>query len=124
MGKLKTDKFSGEKYADVSVYFEDALYITADLEDFDGDVQKWKTAFYELWRYQMTWHFAHRIYVEDTSDGVYVGIYCKPAYRGSLLDTMETLGYRNIQVIDYEIGTIECTELPDEKFIDYAIVTY
>lgn len=111
-----------EKKVRVDVYTEDAVFITADLENFDGDVQKWRAAFYDLWRYQMTWHFAHRIYVEDTRDGVYVGILCKPAYERNVVEAMEGLGYRKVQTQHDDIGAIECTEFPDDMPIDYVYV--
>ena len=116
---------NGEKYAKVAVYLEDTVYITANLNDFDGDVQKWKLAFYELWRYQMTWHFAHEISVFDNSrSGVFVRIICKPSYEKCILGTMEELGFRNIHTEHDNIGTIECSELPEEMLIDFAVVDY
>lgn len=114
-----------DKKARVNVWMEDALNVSATLNDFDGDVQKWKLTFYELWRYQMTWHFAYRISVHDRRNGgVYVCILCKPAYEKNIVETMESLGYRNIIVEHENIGTIECTDLPEDMLIDFVDVDY
>ena len=114
-----------EKMARVSVYPENALRITATLEDFNGTVSEWKIAFYELWRYQMTWHFAYEISVIDSrNSGVFVLLKCKPAYKKNILETMESLGFKNINCEDEEIGAIECTDFPDDMLIDTVIVDY
>ena len=113
-----------DKKARVNVFAEDAIFVYATLSDFDGDVQKWKIAFYELWRYQMTWHFAHRIYVEDTRNGVYDGLLCNPNYEKNIVETMESLGFRKIKVKHEDIGVIECTDLPDDMLFDFVSVDY
>lgn len=114
-----------ERMVTVYVYPEEALCITATLKDFNGTVTEWKTAFYELWRYQMTWHFAHKISVHDSrNSGVYVLLICKPAYKKNILETMESLGFKNIKCEEEEIGTIECTEFPEDMLLDTVIVDY
>lgn len=114
-----------EKKARVNVYMEDTVHVWSHLEDFDGDVAKWKNAIYELFRYDMTWSFAHKIDVIDSrSSGVFVSIISKPAFEESLLDTMHDLGFRNIKSEHEDIGAIECTELPEDMLVDFAIVNY
>lgn len=114
-----------DKKARVYVYAEDAISVTATLNDFNGTVQEWKIAFYELWRYQMTWHFAHKISVHDSrGSGVYVCVLCKPAYEKNIVDTMESIGFRNVKVQHEDIGTIECTDFPDDMLIDFVAVDY
>lgn len=114
-----------ERKARVNVYMEKSLLVTAKWSDFDGDVQQWKDAIYELFRYQMTWSFAHQIELIDSrNSGVFVSIHCRPAYKENLLDTMEDLCFRNVNVTSEEIGVIECTDLPEDMLIDFAIVGY
>lgn len=112
-----------EKKARVLVYAEDALYITSTLNDFDGDVQKWKNAVYEMFRWDMGYSFAHKIdVVESRSSGVFILLICKPKFEKSIVETMKDNGFRNIKVRHDDIGVIECTEFPDDMLIDFAIV--
>ncbi len=109
------------KKARVNVYAEDAAHITARLEEFDGDVAKWKNSVYELFRYDMTYSFAHKIDVgESRKGGVFVSLIIKPAFEESVKETMGDLGFRNLNVYHEDIGTIECTELPDDMLFDYV----
>lgn len=114
-----------ERHAKVDVYARDAVFVTAYLKDFDGDVQKWKNAVYELFRYDMTCSFAYKIDVnENRSNGVFVSITAKPAYEIWLMETMPILGFCNAKAQHESIGSIECTELPDDMLFDFAIVDY
>ena len=102
-----------------------AVYITASLNDFDGDVPKWKEAFYELWRYQMTWDYAWQITVnESRSDGVYVRIIASPAYKKNLVDLMEYIGYRNITVADTFIGEVSAFDRTELEDIELLVLEY
>lgn len=89
----------------------EAIRITSRLDDFDGDVAKWKDAFYELWRYQMTWSFAYKIEVIESGGSyfdrkVFVELVVKEAYKTNALDLMETLGYRNVKTEDIKVGIV------------------
>lgn len=84
---------------------EKAIEITASYRDFEGDIERWRDSFYTLWRYQMTWDYAYKIIVsESNSKGVFVQLLVNPAYKDSLIDTMDGLGYRNIITNDTYIG--------------------
>ncbi len=114
-----------EKKARVDVYMKDAVYIASYLNDFDGSVQDWKNAVYEIFRWDMTYGFAHQIDVKEScSSGVFVYIIAKPSYEKNILETMEDLGFRNTISRHEDIGTIECTEFPEDMLIDFAIVEY
>ena len=81
------------------------LRVIASFKDFDGDVQKWKNAFYELWRLQMTWSFAYSIEVnESAKGGVFVCLVIRHSYEKQLGEFMDDLGYRNIQTVDTNVG--------------------
>ena len=113
------------KSARVYVYTEDAVHIVSHLNDFTGNVQEWKNAVYELFRYDMTWSFAYKIdVIESRSSGVFVSIVARPAYEQSILDTMEDLGFRNTVAKHEDIGWIECTDLPEDMLVDFVIVEY
>lgn len=97
---------------------ENALRVVAEMNDFEGDVDKWKTAFYEMWRWQMTWSFAYEIAVrEGRKSGVFIDMLIRPAYRTSVLGTMEDLGYRNIRVYEDPVGVVYDLD-------DYSIDTF
>lgn len=113
------------KHARVDCYMEDALYITSNLNDFDGDVQKWKNAVYEMFRWDMGYSFAHKIdLIDSRSSGVFILLICRPKFEQSIVDTMEDNGFRNIKVRHENIGAIECTEFPEDMLIDFAEVVY
>lgn len=104
---------------------ETAVVYTARLEDFDGDVQKWKIAFYEIWRYQMTYHFARRIIAEDSRNhGAFVRLTVKPAFKHDALGMMEDLGYKNITTEDAKIGLVYAYEHDDLEDIDLLVLDY
>ena len=100
-----------------NIYKEKALLVTASIKNFDGDVQEWREAFYELWRHQMTWGFAYNISVIDGREGVFVDMVIKPAYREAVANTLESLGYRKVQITDCSVGLIPCTDV-DNKDLD------
>lgn len=101
----------------VEVYPEGALLVIAHFKDFDGDFQKWKDSFYELWRYQMTWSFAYELIVtESKKNGVFVRMVINRTYENPLLNTMEDLGYKDIKVSGAVVGVIEFLEFDG----DYA----
>ena len=104
---------------------EDAVHVVSYLSDFHGDVQKWKNAVYELFRWDMTYGFAHKIdVIENRSSGVFVSIVCKPSYEKWLMESMPIWGFINAKARHENIGSIECTDLPDDMLVDFAIVEY
>ena len=77
------------KKATVNVYAEDVVCIYANLDNFDGGLTEWKDSIYQLFRYNMTFDFAHRIDVrEGRENGVYVYLVIRPAFQESLMNTM------------------------------------
>lgn len=93
----------------------DVTRIRTFLEDFDGDVEKWKKSFYEIWRYQMTWDFAYEITVHEVHGGdVCVSILAKNAFLGSAKSMLDSLGYRNLKTEKEHIGIVEVFDLGDE----------
>lgn len=111
------------KKAMATVYTEDAVRITAHLNDFVGTTNEWKIAVYEMFRWDMTWSFAHKIdVIESRGSGVFLSMIIKPPFEKSVKETMEDLGFRNIVSYHENIGSIECTDLPEDMLIDFAIV--
>lgn len=102
----------------LSVEKEKAIYITATFKDFDGDAERWKWCFYELWRYQLTFGFAHKISLnESAKDGVFVYMIIRPAYKDNIIETMHDLGYKKVESWDTSIGVLyeedtdECADI-------------
>lgn len=102
-----------------------AVELVAYLNDFDGDVQKWKHSFYEIWRYQMGYTFAYYIGVnENRRNGVFVRLIIKPGFKGNALDMMNDLGYREIKVYDASVGIVYGCEHEELDDIDLLDVDY
>lgn len=100
-----------DKTAKVTLWFEDAVRVKLYLKNFD-ESKDWKTAFYELWRYQMTWDFAYEIKVcEARNDGVYVSMLIRKAYMKNVIDVMEELGYGNLNTDTEHVGIVETYDI-------------
>ena len=99
----------GQKGKPMRTYDEKAkaLLITAHYSDFDGDLQKWKNSFYEVWRYQMTWSFAYRIEIIDGTNGVFISLLIRPDYETPLMATLEDLGYRKVTKTETSVGIVD-----------------
>lgn len=95
-----------------------ARFIRAYLNDFDGDLEKWKDSFYQLWRYQLTWDFAYKLELAETrSAGVHVSMLIKPAYENQVLDTMESLGYCNIRNNEDSVAVVHSYDLEELEMV-------
>lgn len=104
-----------DKNVKLNVWEEDSFLMTSHFNDFDGDLQKWRNSFYEIWRYQMTWSFAYDIEVtESRSRGVYVRLRVRPSFRHQAEDMLEALGYRNVEVTEEKIGVVETYDVPED----------
>ena len=100
--------------ADVTMWIEDAVTIETYLDDFNGSVQEWKLAFYEVWRYQMTYSFAYKIRVGERHGGaVYMSLLVKPAFKKDILETLKGLGCGKITVDAEKVGVIDDCDLYD-----------
>lgn len=104
-----------EKEIKTRLWIEDsAVRVTADYEDFDGSLEKWKDAFYQIWRYQLTWDFAHNINLyERRKTGVYICLIIKKAYQKQVKEMLESLGYRNIHERKETIGLVPLYTIDD-----------
>ena len=103
-----------EKEVRTSLWIEDGvLRVRTYISDFDKESgNNWKESFYELWRYQMTWDFAHEIKVHEVSGGdVCVSMLIKKAFKDNVLDTMKYLGYRNIRIEEEHVGVIQLYDI-------------
>lgn len=95
------------------------LWVQARYKDFDGDLEKWKNSFYEIWRYQLTWNFAWKIELFERVDGVLVNMYVKPAFKDNIITTMNALGYQDISVENVRIGIVYEYDHDELDDIDY-----
>lgn len=102
-----------EKEVRTTLWIEDgAVRLEADGNDFDGDVAKWKNAFYQMWRYQMTWDFAYSIKVaERRKTGVYVSLLIKKAYLRQVKEMLGDLGYKNISEWEEHVGIVQLYDI-------------
>lgn len=104
-----------EKEVRTTLWIEDgAVRLEAFLEDFAGTVEEWKIAFYEVWRYQMTYDFAYSIRVGEKSDNsVYMSLLVKGKYRKDARHLIERLGCKNIRESEEHIGIVQTYEIDD-----------
>ena len=104
-----------EKTFKAEVFVEDAIAIEARLKDFEGTVDEWKTAVYELFRLNMTFRKIYRISVDlgNKEKGVYVTAVVDPSFERLTVDHMTDSGFRNISVSKAEVGVISCMDVPD-----------
>ena len=106
-----------------TIEVRDAVRVTSSINSFDGDLEKWKDAFYQVWRFQLTWGFAYQIELNETRSGVYISMLIKPAYQDNLLAVMDDLGYRDIRTYHENLGQIEYAS-PEflDQYIDVIVV--
>lgn len=99
----------------VPMWVESAVRITADYRDFDGDVTSWKLAFYEIWRFHMTFNFTYEIKVYEPRNDVRISILCKPAFKENALSMLDNLGYKNIKSKDEDVGIVGLLDVEDSR---------
>lgn len=116
------------------VYKEEAYRVIAHYSEFDPkmfnsdckDEDKlscWKFAFYELWRYQMTWSMAYEIAVrESRKNGVFVDVLVKPSFKDNLVETMKGLGFTDVDSYKSSVGVVASHEAPD--LVDTIVVEW
>lgn len=104
---------------------ESAIRITAHFNEFDGNLDKWKDSFYQVWRYQLTWSFAYSIKLnESRKHGVYIDLLIIPSYREPLLETMESLGYRDIALNTEFVGIVDAYGHKELEGIEEVVLDY
>lgn len=101
-----------------------ALVVEAELSDYGGD--DWRGAFYELWRYELTWGFAYKLELCERRSGVYVKAVIKEAYRRNVEETMDALGYKNLTITETNVGIVYALDRDDmdEEGVEYLQVEY
>lgn len=102
-----------EKEVKTTLWIEDgAIRLEADCNDFEGDVEKWKDAFYQIWRYQMTWDFAYSIKVAERREtGVYLSMLIKKAYAKQVKELLKDLGYMKISISPEHVGIVQTYDI-------------
>ena len=96
---------------------------TALFGDFAGELDRWRSSFYELWRYQMTFHFAYEINLrEDIKYGVYVEVVPRPQFVDETMKWMTELGYQNIRTAETTVGEIWSLDHEDLRDVDTVAV--
>lgn len=94
-----------------------AIRITTHYSDFNGNLQEWKYAFYDIWRYQMTWDFAYEISLrESRKNGVFLDLLVKECFKQNAIDLLDELGYMNISTSEENVGIVY--EFEHEEFND------
>lgn len=98
----------------VSVFREQAVGLATSAKDFKG--KDWRNAFYEVWRWNMTWNFAYSIkLIESRSDGVVLILTIKRAFFDQVFSMLEDLDYSNIHYDFIDVGFVDCCETEAEE---------
>lgn len=98
----------------IPVELDKAVNIIARYKDFDGDLDAWKDAFYQVWRYQLTFDFAHEIALKESKADVYIKIICKPCYKDNCVELLKSLGCKEITEETAVIGGISAYDFTDD----------
>lgn len=100
----------GDKY--MEIFNEQAYRFTARFEDFDGDVQAWKDAFYEVWRHQLTYNFAYEIELRENRSGVFLSMLVRESFKEQAKG-FDEYGYK-FSIDEETAGIVNDYELPDD----------
>lgn len=96
----------------MEIFKEKAYRFTASFEKFDGEVEKWKQAFYEVWRHQLTYRFAYEIELRENRDGVYLSMLVKEDFKEKA-EGLSQLGYI-FNISEETAGIVNDYDLPDD----------
>ena len=96
----------------MEIFTEKAYRFTAKFADFDGDVEKWRNAFYEVWRHQLTYNFAYEIELRENRSGVFLSMLVREAYKDNA-EGLSELGY-HFAIYEETAGIVEGYDLPDD----------
>lgn len=90
---------------------EKAFRFIAKYEDFDGGLQEWRDAFYEVWRHQLTYSFAYEIELRETRSGVRLSMLVRESYKEQAKG-LEDYGY-HFAIDEEDAGIISDYDLPE-----------
>lgn len=96
----------------MEIFTEKAYRFTASFEKFDGDVEEWKQAFYEVWRHQLTYNFAYEIELRENRSGVFLSMLVRESFKEQAKG-LEELGYQ-FTIDEETAGIVEGYDLPDD----------
>lgn len=96
----------------MEIFKEKAFRFTASFERFDGNVETWKNAFYEVWRHQLTYNFAYEIELRENRSGVFLSMLVREAYKEQA-EGLSELGY-HFSIDEETAGVINDYDLPDD----------
>ena len=86
----------------------EAASLISHLSDFNGDVRKWQSSFFELMSIMNTWGTIRDMYISDSRNG---GVFIRVVLNSRrnterMIETMTNLGYGNIKPHDIIIGEV------------------
>ena len=105
----------------------DAVYITADYNDFDKENHSWQESYFTLLSWKNTWGIPLAMDIRSTRSSVYLML-AIPYNRDAellehTLDMLEDGGYRNVQYKEVKIMLISPDWLDEDEANDYMIYT-
>lgn len=96
----------------MEIFKEQAYRFIAKYSDFEGDVSKWKEAFYEVWRHQLTYSFAYEIELRENKDGVFLSMLVRESFKEQA-EGLSELGYI-FKIHEETAGVVNDYDLPDD----------
>lgn len=95
----------------MEIFKEKAYRFTASFKEFDGDVAKWRDAFYEVWRHQLTYNFAYEIELRENRSGVFLSMLVRESFK-ECAEGFDEYGYK-FSIDEETAGVINDYDLPD-----------
>lgn len=96
----------------MKVFKEKAYRFIAKYADFDGNLETWRNAFYEVWRHQLTYSFAYEIELRENRSGVFLSMLVRESFKEQA-EGLSDLGY-HFSIDEEYAGVINDYELPDD----------
>lgn len=96
----------------MEIFKEKAYRFTAYYSSFDGDVEEWKKAFYEVWRHQLTYNFAYEIELRENHNGAYLSMLVREGFKENV-ERLSELGFEFF-VHEETAGVVNDYDLPDD----------
>lgn len=98
----------------MEIFKEKAYRFIAYYHDFEEseNVDKWKFAFYEVWRHQLTYNFAYEIELRENRNGPFLSMLVREGFKENA-ERLSELGFE-FSIYEETAGVVNDYDLPDD----------